>query len=178
MTRTRQAHPVVWGQDAADPFQIGSRLELMIDDHRVPSTRGRIGLQMHGPRPSQRCVGHRQQVGGQRVHLTSVFQDGDRYRMYFGSLHYEMTEGKLIQGHPRSPVMPKAVTGSTGPTEPRTGGIRRFQEEQHCPGQGTIPGLVVDAAHIAVFKDSNPKCPPAEQYKALIRPGRQKACTR
>ena len=35
--------------DAADPIQIGSRLELMIDDHLVGSTKGRIGLQLHRP---------------------------------------------------------------------------------------------------------------------------------
>ncbi|MFP6768921.1 MAG: hypothetical protein VB859_12165, partial [Planctomycetaceae bacterium] len=35
--------------DAVEPVRIGSRLELMIDDHLVDSTKGGIHLQLHRP---------------------------------------------------------------------------------------------------------------------------------
>ncbi|MCH2590737.1 MAG: hypothetical protein MK004_19875, partial [Planctomycetales bacterium] len=107
---------------------------------------------------------------GNACTYTSVFQDGDRYRMYFGSLHYEMTEGKLIQGHPPFTCYAESRDGIHW-TKPNLGLVEfeGSRKNNIVLANGTIPGLVVDAAHIAVFKDSNPKCPPAEQYKALIR---------
>ena len=156
--------------DAADPIQIGSRLELMIDDHLVASTRGRIGLQMHRPVRRNVALVTDNKWEGNACTYTSVFQDGDRYRMYFGSLHYEMTEGKLIQGHPPFTCYAESRDGIHW-TKPNLGLVEfeGSRKNNIVLANGTIPGLVVDAAHIAVFKDSNPKCPPAEQYKALIR---------
>ena len=69
--------------NAAEPIQIGSRLELMIDDHLVDSTRGRIGLQMHRPVRRNVALVTDNKWEGNACTYTSVFQDGDRYRMYF-----------------------------------------------------------------------------------------------
>lgn len=33
----------------------------------------------------------------------------------------------------------------------------------------SIREISVDPAHIAVFKDTNPDCPPESRYKAIIR---------
>ena len=156
--------------NAAEPIQIGSRLELMIDDHLIDSTKGRIGLQMHRPVRRNVALVTDNKWEGNACTYTSVFQDGDRYRMYFGSLHYEMTEGKLIQGHPPFTCYAESRDGIHW-TKPNLGLVEfeGSRKNNIVLANGTIPGLVVDAAHIAVFKDSNPKCLPAEQYKALIR---------
>ena len=156
--------------DAAEPIHIGSQLELLIDDHLVASTKGGVRLQMHRPVRRNVAVVTDNKWEGNACTYTSVFQDGDRYRMYFGSLHYVMAKGKLIQGHPPFTCYAESRDGIHW-TKPDLGLVEFEGSSKNniVLTNGSIPGLAVDAAHIAVFKDSNPKCPPAERYKALIR---------
>ena len=161
--------------EAAEPIHIGSRLELMIDDHLVASTRGGIRLQMHRPVRRNVAVVTDNKWEGNACTYTSVFQDGERYRMYFGSLHYVMTKNKLIQGHRPHTCYAESRDGIHW-TKPKLGLVDFEGSTQNniVLAEGTIKEIPVDPAHIAVFKDSNPKCPPGEQYKAIIRSRQQK----
>ncbi|MED5399209.1 MAG: hypothetical protein VX669_02400, partial [Planctomycetota bacterium] len=77
--------------NAAEPIDIGSRLELMIDEHLVASTSGGIHLQLHKPIRRNVALVTDRPWEGNACTYTSVFQDGKRFRMYFGSYHYVTT---------------------------------------------------------------------------------------
>ena len=66
---------------AAEPVDIGSRRELFVDHHLIESLDG-ARLQLH--RPTRREIVFRSDAAweGNGSAYQSVFQDGDRYRMY------------------------------------------------------------------------------------------------
>ena len=145
---------------AAEPIDIGSRLELMIDEHLVASTSGGIHLQLH--RPVRRNV----------ALVTDRPWEGNActYRMYFGSYHYVTTEGKLTEAHRPYACYAESRDGIHW-TRPQLGLVAFEGSKQNniVLSENTIKDIPVDPGHIAVFKDSNPLCPPGAKYKAIIR---------
>ncbi|MBQ10013.1 MAG: hypothetical protein CMJ45_00480 [Planctomyces sp.] len=159
---------------AVEPVRIGSRLELMIDDHLVDSTRGGIHLQLH--RPVRRNVALVTDAAweGNACTYTSVFQDGKRFRMYFGSYQYVTTKGKLTEAHRPYTCYAESRDGIHW-SKPSLGLVAFEGSKQNniVLSETTIKEIAVDPGHIAVFKDSNPQVEPAARYKAIIR-SRQK----
>ncbi len=84
---------------AGEPVNIGSRLELMIDDHLIDTMSGGVRLQLHKPVRRNVALVTDEPWEGNACSYCSVFQDGDRYRMYFGSQNYVNTKGKLVNAH-------------------------------------------------------------------------------
>ena len=149
---------------AAEPVNIGSQLELMIDDHLVESTRGGIRLQMHRPVRRNIALFTDNKWEGNACTYTSVFQDGDRYRMYFGALHYVMAKGKLIQGHRPHTCYAESRDGIHW-TKPKLGLVDFEGSTQNNIVLAEINGK--QPHDFSVFKDPNPRVKPEEKYKAI-----------
>ncbi len=85
---------------AAEPINIGSRLELLADDFLIDRQDGQIEHRLHSPVPREVAVEHDMPWEGNNCHYHTVFQDGERYRMYYRGAHIDLTGGKVRQGHP------------------------------------------------------------------------------
>ena len=140
---------------AAEPIDIGSRLELMIDEHLVASTSGGIHLQLHKPVRRNVVLVTDRPWEGNACTYTSVFQDGKRFRMYFGSYHYVTTEGKLTAAHRQYTSYVESRDGIHSPSHPL--GLVALQGSK----QNNIVSPYGDSS--AVFRDDS--APPEERYK-------------
>ena len=155
---------------AGEPVNIGSRLELMIDDHLIDTMSGGVRLQLHKPVRRNVALVTDEPWEGNACSYCSVFQDGDRYRMYFGSQNYVNTKGKLVNAHEPYTCYAESNDGIHW-TKPKLGLIEFDGSKQNniVLAAESISEIPVDPGHIAVFKDSNPKCPRNAKYKAVIR---------
>lgn len=82
------------------PLEIGSRLEPLVDDHLIETMDG-LALKLHQPTVKDRAIVF-DKPWGALGDYSVVFQDGDRYRMYYGcgapteclTAYAESTDGK------------------------------------------------------------------------------------
>jgi hypothetical protein len=104
----------------------------------------------------------------------SVFQDGDRYRMYYKAWHLDVQQGKLsTNAHPLYCCYAESDDGITW-RKPELGlhEFRGSKANNIVLASGTLGGLNVDAGHPAVFLDENPEAPGEARYKAIVRSSR------
>ncbi len=88
-----------------EPLEIGSRLELFVDDYLVESMEG-VRLKLHEPRSAGRVLTFDKPWEGVTSNYISVFKDDDRYRMYYrGSSHAGYTVASLLD--PGERVIPE-----------------------------------------------------------------------
>ena len=66
-----------------DPLDIGSRLELFVDDFLIESMNG-LELALQQPRPAGKVMTFECPWEGITTSEITIFKDGDRYRMYYG----------------------------------------------------------------------------------------------
>ncbi len=67
------------------PMQIGSRLELMVDDALIDKLSGGAHLKLHRPVRREVALVTDEPWEGNASHYRCVFRDGDIYRMYYGA---------------------------------------------------------------------------------------------
>ena len=79
------------------PIDIGSRLELMVDEYLIARLSGGAELRLNKPIPREAALVMDKPWEGNACGYTTIFQDGDIYRMYYTALQYEMTETTLDQ---------------------------------------------------------------------------------
>lgn len=155
------------------PATIGTRRELFVDSSLVESLSGEAELRLHHPTSREIAIVHDAPWEGSGCVYHSVFQDGDRYRMYYAAGHLEVTE-KGVNAGTHGQFLCYAESSD---------GIR-----WHKPNLGmvefsgsTANNIVLAAEQIgdvktvpgepAVFKDANPAAPPESRYKAVIVAG-------
>jgi hypothetical protein len=157
---------------ASEPFDIGSRLELLIDDHLIDTMSESLRLQLHKPARRNVALVTDEAWEGNACTYSSVFHDGDRYRMYFGSHQYVNAEGKLLQPHQPYTCYAESQDGIHW-VKPKLGLVEFDGSKQNniVLAAESVPTISIDPAHIAVFKDGNPQCSPEARYKAVIRSG-------
>ena len=68
--------PVLAGADSASPVQVGSRLELFVDEYLIESMDG-VRLQLQKPLPAGTVMKHDKPWEGTTSAYHTVFQDGD-----------------------------------------------------------------------------------------------------
>ena len=84
------------------PLDIGSRVELFVDDYLIESMDG-ILLKLQQPRSAGKVLSFDRSWEGNTSYYPNLFQDGDRYRMYYrGSQHsdYLMPPDPDAKDHP------------------------------------------------------------------------------
>ena len=71
------------------PIDIGSRLELMVDDHLVARLSGGAQRRLNRPVPQEIALRLDAPWEGNACGGFTVFEDGDRYRMYYRGQNFE-----------------------------------------------------------------------------------------
>ena len=163
--------PDLW---AEPPVEIGSRLELMVDDALIDKLSGGAHLELHHPERREVVLVTDAPWEGNASHYRCVFRDGDIYRMYYGA--YQYAEGQTHYGY--SQATPHEAF--TCYAESRDGihwtrpelGLIEFKGSTRnniLLAARSMKALSIDPGHVAVFKDPNPACSPEAKYKAVIR---------
>ena len=75
---TASANPA----ETTEALDIGSRLELFVDDYLIQSMEG-VRLKLHAPRSAGEILAFDQPWEGNVSWQLSVFQDGDLHRLYY-----------------------------------------------------------------------------------------------
>lgn len=158
--------------DRSGAIEIGSRLELMVDDFLIDSLSGKAQWVLHHPEAKEIALEHDSPWEGSGTGYHSVFKDGDRYRMYYKAWHLDVQPpGKVNTGtHPLFCCYAESDDGVKW-HKPELG-LHEFQGSKKnniVLVPGPAGAAVVDPGHPAVFKDENPDAPPEARYKAIIR---------
>ncbi|MDY0169494.1 MAG: hypothetical protein RBS80_23330 [Thermoguttaceae bacterium] len=147
----------------AEPVDIGSRLELFVDELLVDHLRGDARLHLHKPEPQEVVLTTDAPWEGNTSAYFTVFHDGDLYRMYYRGSHYDTTTRKRTH---REVTCYAESTDGIRWTKPELG-LFEFEGSKAnniiWDGQGTH--------NFTPFKDANPDCPPEARYKALAGGG-------
>ncbi len=176
MTKTRSMMPfsvamflLVSVAVAEEPIYIGSQRELMVDQHLIDKMNG-VRLVLHHPTPREIVLVHDKPWEGSASLYHSVFQDGDRYRMYYYGGQMTITRNKLDQPYDLVTCYAESRDGVHW-KKPELGLVDFNGSKQNNIVLATakIGKVNADAGHIAMFKDDNPRCSADARYKAIVR---------
>ena len=152
------------------PLQIGSRLELFVDDYLIDTIEG-LTLQLHSPQPAGRALAFDQPWEGNTSAYATVIKDGARYRMYYrGSADPKyIRRSALKPGEAALPPHPEFTCYAESPdgihwTKPLLGLV-----EFNGSKANNILWTGPEAHDFAPFLDANPATTPAARYKAFGR---------
>ena len=142
------------------PVELGSRLELMVDDRLIDRLIGEVALCAHTPTPREIVfpnetdpVIHEDGQGLRAGHgYMTVFQDEGRYRMYHGVGRGHRTD------HAKRWVYYAESDDGRRWREPSLGLVEY---------EGSTDNCIVWSPDLAPFKDGNPACPADQRYKAI-----------
>ena len=154
-------------------LDIGSRLELFVDDYLIESLEGGR-LKLHEPRSAGKVLAFDQPWEGNTSTYVSILQDADRLRIYYrGSSHPRTVQRSFLKpGEEVAPDHPQVIAYA----ESRDGiswerpdlGIYEFEGSKansivwmDKPGEQKVTNCMY------VFKDGNPQAPASERYKAV-----------
>ena len=152
------ASPVV---NAESPREIGSRLELLVDDYLVEELSGGAVQRLHRPVAREVVLVTDRPWEGNTSAYYTIFQDGDLYRMYYRGSHFDETS--------------KAATHRevTCYAESRNGVDWKKPELGLFEFEGSKANNIVwdgIGTHcFTPFKDANPDCAADARYKAVAR---------
>ena len=142
-----------------DALEIGSRRELFTDGHLIDKIDGSVELQVQQPVPKGvSLVADKPWEGNTSAYFT-VFQDDDKYRMYYRGSHWLVDEEKAA--HREVTCYAESSDGITW-TKPELG-LYEFDGSKKNNIVWNGPGTHC----FTPFKDTNPNCNPDARYKAL-----------
>jgi hypothetical protein len=144
---------------AAEPIDIGSRLELFVDDYLIDRLSGDAQLRLHKPEAKEVAIVTDKPWEGNTCGFYTIFQDGDLYRMYYRATNHDVLIGQST--HPEFTCYAESRDGIHW-TKPELG-LFEFQGSK----QNSIVWDGVGTHAFTPFKDANPDCPPEAKYKAL-----------
>ena len=158
-------------EQARKPLDVGSRLELFVDDYLVESMRG-LDLVLQQPRPAGKVMVFDRPWEGVSTSEITMFKDGDRYRMYYGG-------DNASESVTRSLLKPEEHDSAAPPGHLLCRERRRYPLDAAVPGTLRVAGSKDNnitwmdtrqrqqTKDMFVFRDDNPAVLPAERYKAL-----------
>ena len=85
---------------AQEPINIGSRLELFVDDYLIDELSDGARLILQHPTPQEVAIVHDEPWEGNATNYHSIFKDDDLFRLYYKASQYTTTEGNLDWTHP------------------------------------------------------------------------------
>lgn len=161
---------------AESPIDIGSRLELLVDDALIDARSENARFVLHHPTPREVVFTYDKPWEGSGCGYQSIFKDGDKYRMYYKAWHLNVQEKKLGPANSNFTCYTESDDGIHWKRPDL--GLFSFP-----PGSGDKHNNIVigkayrdwmksakpDPVHPAVFKDENPACAPDAKYKAILR---------
>ena len=147
-----------WG--TAAPIDIGSRLELLVDDYLIAGMTGDARRKLHHPAPQEVSLRTDQPWEGNSVFWVTVIRDGEIYRMYYAAGNCVYTK----EGSKSSKLVYCYVESKDGMhwIRPRLG---LFEHNGSKDNNIVWDGPM--ALNFAPFRDTNPNCAPDVRYKAM-----------
>ena len=145
----------------ADTVDIGSRLELFVDDVVIDRMEG-VDRRLHHPTPREVVLVHDQPWEGSGSGYHTVFRDGDLYRMYYRGWQLAVADGTLrADSHPPVSCYAESRDGIHW-EKPELGIVE-------CSGtkKNNIVWSGVGTLNFAPFLDANPGSAPDARYRAL-----------
>ena len=143
-----------------DAIDIGSRLELFVDDHVVDRL-SEATRTMHRPVPRDVVMRFDRPWEGNSCNYISVIEDGGVYRMYYRASQVDYTQGKMTNRHA---FVCYAESADGVRWERPSLGLVEFEGSKDnniiWDGLGTTT--------FAVFLDENPDCDPDARFKAFV----------
>ena len=151
----------------SSPIDIGSRLELMVDDYLIARMSGGAKLRLHRPIRREAVLVTDAPWEGNASDRITVFQDGDIYRMYYGGLHFVLTEDTLQDRRPEVFCYAESTDGVHW-VKPELGLVEFNGSKRNnmILDSGSSPFPV---RNFVPFKDANPDAAPDARYKAWAR---------
>ena len=147
------------------PVSVGSRLEVFWDEYLIEGLTG-AGLRLHRPVPQEVALVCDRPWEGNMCGYVTVFQDGDRCRMYYKGESLTIKDGKCVDDHPLLIAYAESADGIRW-HRPELG-LLEFEGSTRNNIVWFGPGEARAGAHgFAPFKDENPACGPGARYKAV-----------
>ena len=146
---------------ASEPIDIGSRLELMVDDQLIAELGGEAELRICRPVPREVAIVHDAAWEGNNCAYHTVIQDGDVYRMYYRGTNFDMTDDKLRNTHDPVVCYAESVDGIRW-TKPNLG-LFEFDGSK----ENNIIWKGKGSHNFAPIRDAKPDCAAEARYKAL-----------
>lgn len=144
------------------PIDIGSRLELMLDDYLIARLSGGAELRLNQPIPRDAALVTDQPWEGNVCTDFRIFHDDDIYRMYYLGRQFAMTETTP----PRPPMVCYAESDDgINWVRPELGLVEFNGSKQNNIILNTQASSIPTYA-FAPFKDANPNAAPDAKYKA------------
>ncbi|MBM4043316.1 MAG: hypothetical protein FJ290_32915 [Planctomycetes bacterium] len=153
---------------AAEPIALGSRLELMVDDHLAERLSGAAQLRLQSPIPREICLALDAPWEGNGCGYVTVLQDGDTYRMYYRGHQMNLEGNKVKDGHPMVTCVAESKDGIRW-TRPELGLVEFGGSKKN-----NIIRVGELCHDFSPFVDANPACPPEARYKAVAAAGWRK----
>ncbi len=153
---------IACGTTLADPIDVGSRRELFIDDALVDSMEN-VTLKVHQPVRKEVSIKWDKPWEGSGCGYTTVFQDGDKYRMYYKSWNHP---GR-VKGAKEHPLVIGYAESADGVhwTRPNLG---LYEFEGSKENNITLDRIADSECHdFSPFIDLNPEATPEGKYKAI-----------
>jgi hypothetical protein len=144
---------------AAEPLQIGSRLELFVDDYVIDKLSGDAKLHLHRPEPREVILVTDKPWEGNTSAYYTFFRDGDLFRAYYRGSHWNVEAKKAT--HPEVTCYIESKDGVHW-TKPN---LELFEFDGSKQNNIVWNGLGTHC--FAAFKDTSPNCAADARYKAL-----------
>lgn len=146
---------------AAEPVDIGRRLELFVDSFLIETMSGDVSQYVHQPEPKEVVLVTDEPWEGNTSAYYTIFRDGDLYRMYYRGSHVDTETRKPT--HPEVTCYAESEDGIHW-TKPDLG-LFEFDGSK----ENNIVWDGIGTHCFVAFKDGNPDCPPEAQYKGISR---------
>jgi hypothetical protein len=146
---------------AEKPLELGSRLELFVDDYLIDKTSGDVEQVLHKPKPQEVVLVTDKPWEGNTCAYYTIFQDDDLYRMYYRGSHFDEKTRKAA--HPEVTCYAESKDGIHW-TKPNLG-LFEFNGSK----ENNIVWDGIGTHCFAAFKDANPNCDMDARYKAIAR---------
>ena len=145
----------------AQPIDIGSRLELMVDDYLIERISGGAKLELHHPVPREVVIVHDKPWEGSMCDYHTIFRDGDRFRMYYTTSDVTVQPDGVHETHPLFCAYAESKDGIHW--EKPNLGLFEFNGSK----ENSIVWMGDGAHDFDPFIDTNPACLPEARYKCV-----------
>jgi len=156
--------PIELSEESIVGIDIGSRLELFVDDYLIDRLDG-AELRMHQPSPQGVALRLDEPWEGNSCNYFTVFQDGDLYRMYYRALDIDFSKKEYMN---QPEVICYAESQDGVHWEKPSLGLVEYEGSKDN-------NIILDGPRtesFTPFKDGNPACEPDAVYKAVAVGGR------
>ncbi len=141
------------------PIEIGSRLELLVDEYLIETMQG-AALRLHNPVPREVAMVFDRPWEGSGSGYVTVLRDGDLYRMYYKGSDLAFVKGALAR--PVDSVCYAESEDGINWVRPELGII-----EHEGSGANNIVWRGQGDHGFCPFIDGNPDCSPQQRFKSV-----------